>query len=166
MIDKEILASFRDSSIDILKELVVVAEKIGDAAGGDGFPVELLQEFAQKIDRIMGVAKTIAMEDPGHEGLKRIATLTELCKFIGYKAADQKNARMLPIFAAFLGDVVSAIEELTVNIENPAAAQEVTKTFLPVLQKRLEWLKTKVASTPGQPNSQADVDALLKKFSK
>jgi hypothetical protein len=167
MLDKELLTAFQDESTGLLNELSAITEKLEDSAKTGDFPTELLKEFSQKIDRIMGAAKTMGTADPGNLGLERISRLAELLKFIGYKAADQKNIKLLPIFAAFWNDAVSTCQELVSSLEDEAKTRKIAKEFLPILQKRLEWLKTKVAPS-GESTSlnQIDVDSVLKSFEK
>lgn len=164
--DLEILKGFQQETNKILKELGPIIDVLeeGDSAN---FPTEPLKEFAQKIDRIMGAAKTLAgLDDPEHQGLKRIGLITELCKTLGYKAAELQKTELLPLFAAFWADTLEVVGDLTDVVEDPAKTQTISSQFSLVLQKRLRWLADKVAAIekkgPTENLKQLDVDALLK----
>lgn len=137
-LDKEILSYFVEETTQVLAELTGVVEKLENYNGD--FPSGLLEEFSQKIDRIMGAAKTMSLEAPGHLGFVRIGKIAELCKTIGMKAAQQKSPQLLPIYAAFWSDTIEVTQNLVSSIEDVATSEQIAKSFSVVLQKRLEWL--------------------------
>ncbi len=141
-LDSTILKDFADESKQLLKELETVVERLEVATGT--FPEELLTEFAQKIDRIMGAAKTLQLMDPSHLGLASIGKLAELCKSIGYKAAEKKNLSLMPFFAAFWAETIETIDELLDQLQNLARTREIAESFPKVLQNRLAWLKARI----------------------
>ena len=104
----------------------------------------------------MGTATTIAMMEPDQLGLVRVGKLAEICKHLGYQAAQKKEARVLPLFAAFWADTIEVLEQLIASLDNSAENAEVAENFSQVLQKRLEWLAGHVG---------ADARELGKKFS-
>jgi hypothetical protein len=163
MLDSEMLQAFREESAGILSELKSVLETL--EAPSTDFPAQSLQDFSQKIDRIMGAAKTFSLEAPEHQGLRNIGTLAELCKHIGYKAAEQKQPKLLPIFVAFWSDVIAVTEDLLASLEDEAKAARLTRDFAPVLVRRLEWLKNKVTpaagSQGGAASAQSQIDELV-----
>lgn len=131
----------------LLEELSTVVESLEGTAGA--FPEELLKEFALKIDRIMGAVKTLAQMDdvaPGQEnqGLVSIGKLAEVCKSLGYKAADKKNPTLMPFFAAFWAETIEVIGDLLDNLKDKAKTAEICQTFPGVLQNRLKWLLSKI----------------------
>lgn len=138
MLDMDILRSFEEESRQLLVELTDVLTRI-EASKGD-FPAALFDEFAQKIDRIMGSAKTIGVHVPNHEGLIAIGKMAELCKYVGYKAAEKKDPRVVPICAAFWADTLENMTTLMNHLEDPPKSAEVAKGFTEVLQSRLKWL--------------------------
>jgi len=142
-LDPEILESFREESAKVLAELTEVVEMLEKVRGE--FPAKLLEDYSQKIDRIMGAAKTIQMTAPDNVGLKRISKMSELCKKLGYKAAERKIPQLIPIFAAFWADVIEVVEELINALEDPVETESIATNYSPVLQKRLEWLASKVS---------------------
>ncbi len=168
MIDNDMLLAFREESLSIFTELKNIIDMLNDSY--TEFPMQLLQDFSQKIDRIMGAAKTISIQDPNHQGLQRIGILGELCKHIGYKAAESKQLTLLPIFAAFYSDVITVTEDLLASLEDEKRAAKITSDFAPVLIKRLEWLKKKIISVPNVTSkneiSQSEIDKLVSNFLK
>lgn len=166
MLDSEIVKGFQDETSQIVAELNSVVEGLEDAEGE--FPAKLLEEFAQKIDRIMGTAKTLSVEAPSHQGLRLIGKLGEICKATGYKAAQGRVTLLLPVFAAFWADTIEVIDETVANLNDESKVNQLTQKFSPVLQKRLEWLARKVLehakTVPGGAQSEIQVDALLAQF--
>ena len=165
--DAEILEGFREEANQILKELAPVVEALEEAASV--FPADRLTEFAQKIDRIMGAAKTLGMLNPDHQGLKRIGLITEICKALGYKASEIKRSEVLPLFAAFWADTLDVVSELIDVLEDEVKSAAIADRFSLVLQKRLKWLSEKLAAfestaTAAKGSEQIDVDALLKEL--
>lgn len=143
-VDAEILNEFRAESKLLLDELEGIVEKLESFNSKSGFPDALLTEFAQKIDRIMGAVKTIALLAPDHQGFASIGKLAELCKTIGYKAAERKDVALLPIFSAFWADTIEVIQSLLACIEDEKKTKEISASFPPVLTQRLAWLKSKI----------------------
>lgn len=159
-LDAEILKDFRTESISLLKELEEIVEGLEEA--GAEFPAELLKEFSQKIDRIMGTAKTLLTLAPDHPGISFLSNVAEMCKTMGYQAAALQRANLVPIFAAFWAETVEMLTELMDALESEATTKVLIQGRSAGLQKRLMWLAEKVA-----PHSEAEkekVVALLKKL--
>ena len=164
-LDNEIIESFQSEANELLAELKVIVEKMEDTA--DVFPKALLEEFANKTDRLMGTAKTFEAMCPGHKVFFQIGKFCELCKATGYKASTLNHLQLIPIFSAFWMDTIDMLELLCKNIQYPEKLEEVTKSFGPMLQKRLVWLAQQIVSlTKGGEAGQAiiNVDGLLKKM--
>ncbi|MEK7691931.1 MAG: hypothetical protein AAB425_13030 [Bdellovibrionota bacterium] len=146
-------------------ELTEVVEKL-EEADEEAFPGALLETFAQKIDRIMGTANTLGQMEPNHEGFKSMGRLCALCKALGYKAAALQKPALIPIFAAFWMDTIEVIEEIIAAIEDEEKCKGITQSFTATVQKRLEWLASKVTQldqgTASGGQNQIKVDALLK----
>ncbi len=120
----------------MLEELIDVVDQIETSQGE--FPSKLLEEFSQKIDRIMGAAKTL----------------------LGYQAASKRVLALLPLFAAFWADTIEVIQDLLGALEDSDQSEQIAKSFSAVLQKRLEWLAAKVAAAPASGQTgQAAIDA-------
>lgn len=142
----------------MLAELIDVVDQIETSQGE--FPSKLLEEFSQKIDRIMGAAKTLVVSFGAHPGLERIGKLSELCKALGYQAASKRVMALLPLFAAFWADTIEVIQDLLGALEDSDQSEQIAKSFSAVLQKRLEWLAAKVAAAPAPGQTgQAAIDA-------
>ena len=168
MLDTEILNGFREESNQLTKELMDVVEKLEDVEKEDPFPGALLEEFSQKVDRIMGAAKTISMFDPDHQGLKRIAAIAELSKRLGYRAAEQKRSALVPIFAGFWADTTEVLQELIEVLDDEVESARLAKAFSSVVEKRLQWLSDQMTAQPvaGAPATDEAFDAadFLKNF--
>lgn len=137
---KEIVKEFQLESKSLIRELEALVETLEEHEDTVEFPSNTLSEFAQRIDRIMGAARTIATFDPKHVGLKRVGSLCALCKRLGYTAAEKQDARLLPIFAGFWADTLENVEVLIDAVEDPARSTAAVQKTTEVLQKRLAWL--------------------------
>lgn len=131
------MIEFQTESQTILGELLSVVDDLENA---EDFDPKLFAEFAQKIDRIMGGAETLALLDPEHTGLKFMAETARLCKQIGYKVSESKNPALVPIVAGFWADVVEVLQTLVRNLEDIPACQRITEGFSGTLKSRLEWI--------------------------
>lgn len=160
MLDQEILTDFRAESNQLLDELDELLENLEEHQGAD-FPAAMLKEFSQKIDRIMGAAKTmLSLEaDPGLEFLARVS---EMCKTMGYQAAALQKTSLLPIFVGFWAETVEVMREVLGALDSPEKSKAVVESRSATLQKRLTWLAEKVA--PGSEEEKAKVMAMLKKL--
>jgi chemotaxis protein histidine kinase CheA len=100
----DILEEFCNDSRKIIAELELILEKLEDS------PEQyiLLESYGQKIDRIMGAAKSL--------GYDKIGSLSESSKIISYKAAQTKNINFIKIAVAILFDAVDAINEILENL--------------------------------------------------
>ena len=156
----------------LVNELSEIVEQLEDVQAGDEFPSALLSDFSQKVDRIMGAAKTIGMMDPDHAGLKRIGAIAEVCKRLGYRASEAKKAQLIPLFAGFWADTLEVMQDLLEILDDDAASKAKAQGFGAVLQKRLEWLGSKLdapqaaggAPAAGASSVQSEIDALLKEL--
>ncbi len=59
------------------------------------FPAQQLEQFAQKIDRIMGAAQTISQLDPSNKGLQQIGAIAQIAS--GWDTKPQ-NTKLLRLF--------------------------------------------------------------------
>lgn len=158
--DIEILEEFRKESKQILDELNSVVESLEDPK--EATYKSQLAEFAQKIDRIMGTAKTIAMIEPDHMGLKRIGQIAALCKALGYKAAEATSMELLPLFSAFWADTLEVVGELMNSLEDDAKTKKIASEFSIAIEKRLTWLSQKaLAADPTKGKLSDSLSKLL-----
>lgn len=165
-LDKEIIDTFQEETNGLISELRGVVEKLEDHEGS--FPKELLEEFANKADRIMGTAKTFESMYPDHRAFMHIGKFGELCKATGYKAGVLNNMGLIKIFAAFWADTLDIVENLCKNIGNQASLNGVMSTDIPLLQKRLTWLAQQIVNltkgTGVEAQGQINVDGILKRM--
>jgi hypothetical protein len=165
-VDNEIIVSFKEEAKLILQELETVIENLEEHQGD--FPKALLEDFANKTDRIMGTAHTFFTQYPDQEVFLQIGKFGALCKATGYKASTLNHIILIPIFAAFWADTVEIMNELCNNIDNPDKLIEINKKTAPVLQRRLTWLAEQIVkitkSDPNAESSKINVDGLLKKL--
>ena len=166
-LDKQIVNDFQEEANVLLQELKGVIEKLEN--DHQEFPRDLLEEFGNKTDRIMGAAKTFSGMYPDEIVFVHISKFSELCKATSYKASTLNHLGLIPIFTAFWADTVDILQDFVDNVGNPAEKiEEITKGYVPVLQKRLVWLaqqivtKTKGSLNPEQ--AKINVDGLLKKM--
>ncbi len=125
---KELVDEFLNESDDLLEELRDILDSFED----DPSQSKLLEEFGQTIDRIMGAAQTMGVEDVGH--------LCKMGKIIGYKASQSQQLALQEVTAGVLFDLCDFLEVLLVNIrENSDESDLNYETF----QGRLQWLADK-----------------------
>jgi hypothetical protein len=148
-IDLDILNGFREESRQLLNELTQIVEALERPSAT--FPTQALEDYSQRIDRIMGAAKTLLLLSPDHIGLQSIGKISEICKSMGYRAANRGIPAMIPIFAAFWMDVIEVLSDLLDVLDNREKTISKAKEFCPVLQRRLEWLLQKVDGAKGAP---------------
>ncbi len=163
--DIEIISSFKDEAKLILDDVKVTLENLEEEQGS--FPKELLEEFGNKLDRLMGTAQTFSTMHPSYKPFDQIGKFSALCKATAYKASTLKSLKLVPIFAAFWLDTVDIIEEILENLEDENKLKEVTKNYIPVLQKRLMWLAQQIinqSKANGGGPEMINVDGLIKKL--
>lgn len=142
VIDKEIIDGFKEETNSLLVGLNEIIEDLEDTE--EDFPEELLENFSQQIDRIMGSAATINMMAPDHPAMGPITRLSELCKKMGYNAVAAKKGELVNLFAAFWADVVEVLSKLVNNFEDEEKLTVIVQKETAYLQKRLEWLYAKI----------------------
>ncbi len=164
ILDKEILDGFKEETSILLKEATNIIESIEDTV--DGVPKSLIEDFANRMDRIMGAAKTFAEMSDDKKVFNLIGKFAELCKATGYKAATIDKAVLVPIFAAFWADTIEMLEKLCSLVDDEVKAEESIKDFSPILQKRLTWLAEQIikSSKDSADTSSINVDGILKRM--
>lgn len=164
MIDKEILDGFKEETSTLLKESLSIIAEIEDT--NDQVPKKLIEEFANRMDRIMGTTKTFELMAPEIEIFATISKFAELCKATGYKASIIEQKELIPIFAAFWSDTVEMIEKLCQNIENESTTKSLLVDYVPVLQKRLTWLAQQIVKLTknSKETTAINVDGILRKM--
>lgn len=137
-VDSSILKDFLEESNKILLEIDEIATQLEEEHSV--FPSQLFNDYAQRIDRIMGAAQTLEMMAPGEPNLLRIAKFAQLCKFIGYKIAEKKDMNSLAVCSAFFADVLELLKALFENIEDSEKSEKIFNEMGKTLMGRLEWL--------------------------
>ena len=157
--DKELVDSFTYESFIILKELSVIIDKLEDEEHTT-YPANLMAEFSQKIDRIMGAAQTLEMATGEHIGLRAIGSIAGNGKKLGQQAAALGKMEFIPVIAAFWGDTLDVLAELIPILDDLKQSREVVEKSFRLLQKRLDWLTTQFSRyiTP------EELDKTLKKL--
>lgn len=161
MLDKEILQDFSAESNGLLDELDLVVEALEDYDGA-AFPSEPLREFAQKIDRVMGAAKTLSSMDPENSGIMFLGQIAELCKTIGYQAVALQRGSLIPIFAGFWAETLELMREVLALLGQDEKLAQLVRERSARMQGRLSWLAEKVA--PHSEEEKQKVLALLKRL--
>lgn len=160
-LDKEILNDFYLESKSLIEEMIELLENME----GDFSQKESLKVFANKIDRIMGAAASIALMADQDHGLNLVTDYTSLCKMVAYKGADiPNNTELYDVTVALLLDAVEALNILIYKIELPMA--ELKQVISPNFIERLRWVadqfnkQTKSTKLTGQ----SEIDDLMKKL--
>ncbi len=165
----EILEDFQVES----KKLVVEMLEILNEIEGEFSLVQRLEEYGQKVDRIMGAAQSISMQLSADHFLNKVADYAAVCKAVGYKSAQiENNPGFFDICVALLLDGTEMLNDMIDNLvtEKPVdLAKILTVTFL----DRLKWVsgqfnadvRATVGFTKGDKKmAQPHIDDLLKKL--
>lgn len=164
-VDSQILTSFVAESKKLVGECLDILERV------DGHPDQafLLENFSNRIDRIMGASKSLAPSDEGHS-LHVIGQCAELCKILGSRATKLSHqTQLFNTTVSFLIDATEHVGDLLDLVHEPASVlQESVKD---VLVDRLKWLMEFVVVPTNTPEAkesetlhQKDIDALMKKL--
>lgn len=171
VVDIEILKEFQLESKDLIRQMMDILE----ACEGDKSQEQSLEQYGQLVDRIMGGAKSLALQV--HEGhlIHKIGDYSAICKAVGYKASQLKNNhQFFEICVALLLDATEMLEAMIDSITvttNVEIKDLLSKTFL----DRLRWVsdqfgteyRASVAVKQGQQPKkmdQSEIDDLLKKL--
>jgi chemotaxis protein histidine kinase CheA len=127
----ELVQEFCLETNTIISELESLLEKL-ESNPSDFY---LLETFGQKVDRIMGAAKSLEY--------LTIGTLTEFCKTISYKSAQSKNTELIIIVVAFLFEAVDALKEMSQSLSSKGEEQLDPVTSKTIFS-RLEFISQKL----------------------
>jgi len=151
---KGVLADFVEESSGIIEKLNVLIEQIemGEKAG------EAFTEFAQKIDGIMGCAKTLGLESISGLAflVQTVGNLSEGCKALGYKASQLKESDRIQIVAGFLAEALEMIHDAIADLKKGYVS--IDTSHAETIKQRLSWLISKLNL------SAEEQAAILKKF--
>ena len=165
-IQQEILTDFKAESKALIEQMVEILESLEDNPN----QVEKLQNYGNIVDRIMGGAKSIALEFESTHNIHKVGDYAALCKAVGYKASSAKsNVQMLEICIALLQDATEVLEKMIDGLSEKnemVVDRLISKTFL----DRLSWVSAqfkgdvKATVSSKDVNAVGDIDELMKKF--
>lgn len=163
-IDGSILNDFTSESLVLVDECIELLESIEN----DPSEVEKLKDFANRIDRVMGGAKSLALMAPPDHPLNLIGDYCAICKSVGYQGAQiQNNDQFYNVVVALLLDAVEMTKELFAKMDK--SVTELKKTFTTTFLERLKWIsfqydELEKKRSGGKKMEQNEIDALLKKL--
>lgn len=167
-IDNEVLKQFIEESFRLLDQ----CESSLEAIEVDCANAPKLEEYANKVDRIMGGAKSLLVVDENMEPLRTIGHIAEVCKALGYRGTHTSHwPQLFATTVAFLLDANAMLNEILVRLEKnqPSIPKEVYTTLI----SRLEWISDQYSKVPGLEGTaqkkamvQDDVDDLIQKLMK
>jgi len=141
-IDKDIVLDFVNESktlIEPLTELLELAEE-------DITHAEQLADYGNKVDRVMGGAKSLGLMVPPEHIIHRIGDYSALCKAVAYKASQSTESKNLyTVSVAFLIDATEILLQIICDLEkDPENLQfRFSETFL----ERLRWISNQYSSS-------------------
>lgn len=126
---KEIVIEFCDESDSLIEELNDYLDKFED----DPSTGDLLEKYGQTIDRIMGAAKTL--------GLNEIGSLCQMGKIIGYKGSQAEKLALKEVVGGVLFDLTDLLQVLVSNVRSGESEHDFN---LKAFNDRLIWLNDKL----------------------
>ncbi|WP_413287576.1 hypothetical protein [Bdellovibrio sp. HCB337] len=167
-IDKDIVKDFIGESKVLIQDLIELLENIE----GDFSQVSQLEEYGQKVDRVMGGAKSLALLVPPEHALHVVADYAALCKAVGYKASQiQGNPQFYDVCVALLLDATETLSEWIDSLEDGDSGDALKKSFSTTFLERLRWVSNQFgadvrASVDAQKKKmdQNEIDELLRKL--
>ena len=163
-IDKTILDDFTKESLILVDECIELLESIEN----DPSEVGKLSDFANRIDRVMGGAKSLALIAPPEHPLNLIGDYCAICKSVGYQGSHiQNNDQLYNIVVALLLDAVEMTKTLFEQMH--LSAVELKKMFTTTFLERLKWIsfqydELEKKRSGGKKLQQNEIDELLKKL--
>jgi hypothetical protein len=167
-IDKDIVKDFVDESKVIIQDLI----ELLDSIEGDFSQVAQLEVYGQKVDRIMGGAKSLALLVSADDPLHIVADYAALCKAVGYKASQIKdNAQFYDICVALLLDATETLSKWIATL-GEESVQDLKKSFSSTFLERLRWVsnqfganvRASVDAKKDKKMDQNEIDELLRKL--
>lgn len=128
-IPDEIFEEFKNETLGLVGQMETILGELED----DIKQSKKFEDFGQLIDRIMGAAKALELTD--------IASMSELGKTIGYKAAQVKDLNLQTLVVPILFDCIDLIKKMVQVKSGDSLSNISTKAFI----TRLKWLAEKFA---------------------
>jgi len=162
-LDKSILDDFVTESLNLVDQCIELLETIES----DPSEVEKLSEFANRIDRVMGGAKSLALSVPAEHALHLIGDYCAICKSVGYQGASiVNNDQLYNVTVALLLDAVEMVKTLFSKLDT--GREELKKIFSMTFLERLKWISAQFdeldKKNGGDKMKQNEIDELLKKL--
>ncbi|MGZ6434002.1 MAG: hypothetical protein ACXWRE_11755 [Pseudobdellovibrionaceae bacterium] len=155
------------------KGLILDLLELLEEIEGDFSKVSQLEGYGQKVDRIMGGAKSLALLVSGDHPLRMVADYAELCKTVGYKASQiRNNPQFYDICVALLLDATETLRDWIEGLETDTA-EDLKNSFTRTFLERLRWVSSQfsadVRATVDATNNtkkmaQNEIDDLLRKL--
>jgi len=155
--------------VEEMQELLEQAENGQDHA-------KCLEQYGQVVDRIMGGAKSLAMNMTGSSAaVTMIADYSAVCKAVGYKASQIKdNPNFLNICVALLMDATEVLGDMLVVVEK-GQELDMRSMVSQTLIDRVKWASSKFSAEYRETvsvkkeqsavkMSQVDIDGLMAKL--
>lgn len=167
-IDQDILKDFIRESKGLIPDLIELLESIE----GDFSQVKRLEDYGQKVDRIMGAAKSLALMVPLDHPLATIADYAALCKAVGYKASQiEGHPQFFDICVALLLDATETLNSWIDKLEDSSAV-DLKSSFSATFLERLRWVsnqfgsevRASVGTSKSKKMDQSEIDDLLRKL--
>ncbi len=163
-LDESILKDFTEESLILVDQCIDLLETIEN----DPSEVEKLKDFANRIDRVMGGAKSLALIAPPEHALNLIGDYCAICKSVGYQGAQiQNNDQFYNVVVALLLDAVEMTKVLFNRLDS--SVTELKKIFSITFLERLKWISLQYDEIEkrrhdGKKMGQNEIDDLLKKL--
>lgn len=127
---QEIIDEFIKEAGSVFDELQVILDKLEE----NPMQQDQLEKFGQVIDRVMGAAKTI--------GINEIAALCEMGKIIGYKSSQTNDSELLTIVVATMADMMEMLQSMLKDVKD--RKEKIGGDInLSAFSNRLKWLAEK-----------------------
>ena len=168
-LDKEIVQDFVDESKSLIEDLILLLESLEGQFGR----VHELEDYGNRIDRIMGGAKSLALMADATHPLHIVADYTALCKAVGYKASQiKKNEKFFDICVALLLDATETLDQMLGHMDK--SGDDLKKSLSHTFLERVRWVSSQFSDEfrgsvdagkkQSQKMSQDDIDELMKKL--
>ncbi|MBT4761361.1 MAG: hypothetical protein HOO06_06655 [Bdellovibrionaceae bacterium] len=132
----ELIVEFKQESEKLTKELIDILEDIE----GDFSQKEMLDQYGQVVDRMMGGAKSLAMAVDDPAPLEMIGSYAALCKIVGYKGSQIKdNENFYNIVVGLLLDATEMLDEMVQSLDKEDK-KDVKAFVSDAFLGRLQWV--------------------------
>ena len=173
MTNEEILVDFKEESKSLLNDMIDILENVET----DMSQAQRLSDVSIFVDRIMGGARSIALDFHQDHIIHKIGDYAELCKAVGAKASKiDDNQDFYNICVAFLFDAVEMIETMFEAMDEDGDT-DIREIVSDTFKDRLAWIKSQFdrrednqaaasEATPiqGDKMGQSEIDDLMAKL--